>query len=160
MAVSDADAFPGFLTSVLTQLFFRKSTYYFSHMLLQRWEAKIRRKESSPQPGIELTTTRSWVRHAHHWATRPGHTDIGIVMSLSFLVNTLPNDTILVLTKLKVFADDKFNVAKMMISLFDSLENIVGKGENAGYQHFSPFPTMFSKSLCFRVVTVKIGIVW
>ena len=39
-------------------------------MLLQRWEAKIRRKEKSPQPGIELATTRSWVRHAHHWATR------------------------------------------------------------------------------------------
>ena len=26
-------------------------------MLLQRWEAKIRRIEKSPQPGIELTTT-------------------------------------------------------------------------------------------------------
>ena len=39
-------------------------------MLLQRWEAKIRRKEKSPQPGIELTTTRSWFRHArvgHLW---------------------------------------------------------------------------------------------
>ena len=31
-------------------------------MLLQRWEAKIRWKESSHQPGIELTTTRSWVK--------------------------------------------------------------------------------------------------
>ena len=41
-------------------------------MLLQRWEAKIRRKEKSPQPGIELTTTRSRVRHAHHWATQAG----------------------------------------------------------------------------------------
>ena len=38
-------------------------------MLQQRWEAKIRQKESSPQPGLELTTTRSWVRH---WATRAG----------------------------------------------------------------------------------------
>ena len=42
-------------------------------MLLQRWEAKIRWKEKSPQPGIELTTTRSSVRHAHHWPTRVGH---------------------------------------------------------------------------------------
>ena len=49
-----------------------KATDYFSHMLLQRWEAKIRRKESSPQLGIELTTTRSWVWHAYHWATRAG----------------------------------------------------------------------------------------
>ena len=41
-------------------------------MLLQRWEAKIRWKEKSPQPGIELTTTRSWVRHAHHCAILAG----------------------------------------------------------------------------------------
>ena len=32
------------------------------------------------------------------------------------------------------------------------VENIAGKGENAGYQHFSPFPTMFSKGFFFRVV--------
>ena len=50
--------------------FLSKATDYFSHMLLQRWEAKIRRKEKSPQPGIGLVTARSWVRHAHHWATR------------------------------------------------------------------------------------------
>ena len=29
--------------------------------------------------------------------------------------------------KLKAFADDKSNVAKMMISVFDRVENIVGK---------------------------------
>ena len=52
--------------------FLSKATDYFSHMLLQRWEAKIRQKESSPQPRIKLTTTRSWVRQAHHWATRAG----------------------------------------------------------------------------------------
>ena len=71
MAVGEAHAFPGFLTPVLAQLF--KATDYFSHMLLQMCEAKICRKESSPQPGIELTTTRSWVWHAHHWASRAGH---------------------------------------------------------------------------------------
>ena len=39
------------------------------------------------------------------------------------------------------------------------MEKIVGKGENAGYQHrkcwlpaFSPFPTIFSKGLFCRVV--------
>ena len=30
-------------------------------------------EKESPQPRIELTTTRSWVRHAHHWTTRAGH---------------------------------------------------------------------------------------
>ena len=42
--------------------------------------------------------------------------------------------------KLKEFADDKSNVAKMIISVFDGIEIIVGNGENAGYQHFLPFP--------------------
>ena len=34
----------------------------------------------------------------------------------------------------------------MMISIFDKVENIVGKGENAGYQHFLLFPQWFQKS--------------
>ena len=61
-------------------------------------------------------------------------------------------------TKLKAFANDKFNGAKMMISVFDSAENIVGKGENAGKQRFLLFPrTMFSKTSVS--VLLKDGIV-
>ena len=48
-------------------------------------------------------------------------------------------------------ADDKLNVAKRIISVFDGVENIVGKGENAGYQHFLLFPQCFQKAL-YRVV--------
>ena len=66
--------------------------------------------------------------------------------------NSLPTDNILDLTKLKAFADVKLKVARMMISHFDGVENIVVKGENAGYQHFSPFPTLFSKAFILRVV--------
>ena len=55
-------------------------------------------------------------------------------------INSLPNDTILDVTKLKAFADDKINIAQMMVSVFDRIENIVGKGENAGYQYFLLFP--------------------
>ena len=47
------------------------------------------------------------------------------------------------MTKFKVFADDKLNVAQMMISVFDKVKNIVGKGENAGYQHFLLFQQYF-----------------
>ena len=47
--------------------------------------------------------------------------------------------------KLKAFADVKLNLAKMMISLFDRVENIVGKGENVGYQHFLLFLQCFPK---------------
>ena len=38
---------------------------------------------------------------------------------------------------MKAFADDKINVAEMKISLSDTVENIVGKGENAGIFSFS-----------------------
>ena len=66
--------------------------------------------------------------------------------------NPLPNDKILDMTNLKAFGEYKFSVAKMKISFFDRVENTVGKGENAGYQHFLLFPTLFSKaSFFFRV---------
>ena len=53
---------------------------------------------------------------------------------------------------MKAFADDKVNIAKMMISLYNRVENIVGKGEKCWLPAFSPFPTMFSKSFFYRVV--------
>ena len=59
---------------------------------------------------------------------------------------SLPNDKIFDVTKLKAFADDKINIAQMMISVFDWLETIVGKGENAGYQHFLLFPQCFQRA--------------
>ena len=62
-------------------------------------------------------------------------------------VNSLPNDKILDVTKLKAFADDKINVDKMMISVFHRVENIVEKGVNAGYQHFLLFPQCFKRLL-------------
>ena len=62
------------------------------------------------------------------------------------LINTLPNDNILVSTKLKAFADNKINAAQMIISAFDRVENIVGKGGNAGYKHFLLFPQCFQKT--------------
>ena len=34
----------------------------------------------------------------------------------------------------------------MIISVFDRVENIVGKGENAGYQLFLLFPQCFQKA--------------
>ena len=34
----------------------------------------------------------------------------------------------------------------MMISVFDRIENIVAKGENACYQHFHLFPQCFQKA--------------
>ena len=60
-------------------------------------------------------------------------------------INPLPNNKILEVTKLKAFADEKLNFAKMMIALFDKIENTMRKGENAGDQHFLLFPRCFSQ---------------
>ena len=60
--------------------------------------------------------------------------------------NSLPNDTFLDRSKLKVFADDKINVTEKLKIVLGRVENIVGKGENAGYQHFLLFPQCFQKA--------------
>ena len=77
---------------------------------------------------------------------------------MTVAVNFLPNDKILEVNKLKAFADEKLNVAKMMVSLFDRVENTVVKGENAGYQHFLLFPQCFPKPSFLG--SLKFGIVW
>ena len=45
----------------------------------------------------------------------------------------------------------------MMISAFDRVENIVGKGENAGYQHFLLFPQCFHKASFLVSLKVQIA---
>ena len=52
-------------------------------------------------------------------------------------INSLQNDNILGWTKLKAFANDKLNIAEMIISLLGRIENIVGKGENVIASIFS-----------------------
>ena len=71
--------------------------------------------------------------------------------------SSLPNDKIWAFTKLKAFADDRFNVAKITISLFDRVENMMGKRENTGTSIFSFSPSCFRK-LSVSVL-VKVGIV-
>ena len=46
---------------------------------------------------------------------------------------------------LLVFYDVIFNVAQMVQFSLDRIEDIVGKGENAGYQHFLLFLQCFHK---------------
>ena len=65
--------------------------------------------------------------------------------------NPFSHEKILHQTKLKAFSDDKLNVTKMIISVFDRVENIVGKGELL-VQAISPFPTMFSKGFFPRLI--------
>ena len=64
-------------------------------------------------------------------------------MAFLYIINPLPDDKVLEGTNLRAFAEDKLNVTKIMISLYDRVENTVGKGENAGYQHFSISHSVF-----------------
>ena len=68
----------------------------------------------------------------------------GSILSNS-LLTLFSDDKNLTLSKLKAFTDDKINVTRMIISVYVRVENIVGKGENAGYQHFLLFPQCFEK---------------
>ena len=72
MAVGDAYVFPGFLKAVITQLFFPKPPTTFLTCFCRGERQKYTGKKKLPQPKIELTTTRSWVRHGHHWTTQAG----------------------------------------------------------------------------------------
>ena len=60
--------------------------------------------------------------------------------------NSLPNDKFSDWSKLKAFADDKLNLTEKLKLELERVENIVGKGENAGYQHFLLFPQCFQKA--------------
>ena len=51
------------------------------------------------------------------------------------------------MAKLKAFAEENLNVIHVMELTFDRVENIAGKGENAGYQHFLLFPQCFKNIL-------------
>ena len=48
----------------------------------------------------------------------------------------------------------------MIISAFDSIENTVGIGENAGYQHFLLFPQCFQKACFPDTSKAKVVIMW
>ena len=61
-------------------------------------------------------------------------------------IKALQNNKISDCSTLKAFVDDKLNIFKMMISIFDRLENTVGKRRKCWFPAFSPFPTVFSKA--------------
>ena len=89
---------------------------------------------------------------------------------------TLPNSTILNLTKLKAFADDKLTFSQMTNYKLEDfaddnfkldengekvskrVENTLGKGEIARYKQFLLFPQCFQKTC--TVALKKPGLVW
>ena len=73
-----------------------------------------------------------------------------ILFSAAF--NSSPNNKFLDWSNLKELADDNINMIINLKFVLGRVENTVGKGENAGYQHFLLFPTMFSKGFYLRVL--------
>ena len=68
---------------------------------------------------------------------------------LFFYIRRKPLPDIKISAKLKGFAADKLIASQNIRFIFHLLENIVGKGENAGYQHFlysPPPPNVFFSS--------------
>ena len=74
------------------------------------------------------------------------------------IFSPLPDEKILGLPKLKTFEDDKLNVTEDTEVVFHRIENIVGKEQNAGYQHFLLFSQCFQKA--FSSSASKVIIVW
>ena len=60
--------------------------------------------------------------------------------------NPVPHGEFLNWFKLKEFADDKINEDEKFNFVVGWVENMVGKGENAGYQHFLLFSPCFQKA--------------
>ena len=75
-------------------------------------------------------------------------------MYLSFYQTT----TILDKSQLKGFADSNMNVTSKFKFVFARIENIVGKGGNAGYQHFLLSPQFFKKTS--YAGSLIVGTVW
>ena len=73
-------------------------------------------------------------------------------------VNCLSNDNVLDWSNFREFADDKIYDAKKLKLVLGKVENIMGKGENAGDQHFLLFPKCFQKALSSG--SLKVWIMW
>ena len=75
----------------------------------------------------------------------------------NYSLTCLPDDTFLDWSKLVAFVDDKVNATQNLKFVLGRVDNIVGKGENGGYQHFLFFPQCFQKHSSTGLL--KVGIV-
>ena len=71
-----------------------------------------------------------------------------IFCSFFFPLNPFPHVKTLDQSKMKAVADDKLNITKTIVSVFDRVESIVGKGEiaytsNFSFSHNVFFPQQF-----------------
>ena len=69
-----------------------------------------------------------------------------------FSFNSLPNDKILDLSKLKAFADNNLNVYQKLKFALGKNRKHFGKRRKCWLPAYFPFPTMFSEGFFLRVV--------
>ena len=72
------------------------------------------------------------------------------------VLKSLTNNKNIQLPKLKTFVDDNLSGIHMVGGVFNRVGNIVGKGENAGYQHFLLFQQGFQTASSLKLL--KLGI--
>ena len=117
MAVGDAYVFPGFLTPVLTQLFFPKPPTTFLTCFCRGERRKYTGKKSRLNRGSN--------------SQPPGHE--------SDTLTTEPPRRGLAAEE----ADDKSNFSRMRTNVPEMIENIVGQENCADYWHFFAFSSIF-----------------
>ena len=78
---------------------------------------------------------------------------LGKELKSNFKFNSLPSDKLLDGSKLKTLglADDTINITSKQKFFLGWVENISGKGENSGNQHFLLFSQCFQKASFFRI---------
>ena len=70
-------------------------------------------------------------------------TNLLILAKAHAYFNSLPNDKFSDWSKFKAYTDDKIDVTEKFNFVLERVENKVGKGENAGYQHYFLFQQCF-----------------
>ena len=133
MAVGDAHVFPGFLTPVLTQLFFPKPLTTFltcfcrgARRKYARKKVRVNERSNSQPPGRESDTLTTE-------APRRGKIQMQVLKGISNLnltINSIQNDKMLAKSKFKAFVDDNL---------------IMDQASATGYQHFLLFPHCIPK---------------
>ena len=143
------NVFPGFLTQVLTQLFFPKPPTTFLTCFCRGERRKYARKKSrlnrgsnSQPPGHESDTLTTELPRRAHQNWRLCDKGLTLYQTTKFCFDQ--NERIL--------QDNAINATQKLKFALGRMENIVGKGENAGDQHFLLLPQCFSKGFSYRVV--------
>ena len=152
MAVGDAYVFPGFLTPVLTQLFFPKPPTTFLTCFCRKYAGKkshLNRGSNTQPQGHEsdTLTTEPSGRGLWRLVFRLGVPGSNPARSLHFFnvfLNPFPNNKNS--SKLKEFADDNFKFDENVAKFSKMVENTVGKGEISRCEQFLLFPQCFQNT--------------